>query len=166
MSGGKSILTALAIALGSFPFSASAQPIFPLNTELPTTVLTVCSDRAASLEQAELSKRLGLEPFSGQRLLEALSRLCARMNVSVTPYRTESTIAPYITWATTYVPGSEKTFQLTYRGKTYTIPYGVTLQTMMFYEADVYNPKSNNRYSAWVEIPDRPFLLEYFRGNP
>lgn len=161
-----SMMTLLAIIWGSLPLPANAQAAFPLNSELPPMVLRVCAGLAGAVEQAELSRRVGLEPFSRARVNEARSRSCEAILVSITPRRRVPTIVPYMTWMTTYVPGSDTTFQVTDRGKTYAIPYRTTLQRTTFYEADVYDPINNDRYSAWAEIPDRPYLLEYFRDNP
>mgnify|MGYP003386137803 CR=1 FL=1 len=150
------------IVLSAHAMPAGAQPVFALDYELPFMALRVCSSPEASREQAKLSEPFGRQPFSIEQM-NTRHPSCRMLMVKVVPRSPET--GHFNTWAITYVPESQKTFEATDGGKTYTVPYGFSVQRARFYFADM-REQNDKSFKAWVEIPDRPYMTDYFLRNP
>ena len=152
------------LALAGLTPPISAQPIFELDYGLPRMALHVCYTFEAAGKQAKLSEQAGRLPFDSERLTLAKDHHCRHLLVTLTPKQPVTAIAPYMSWQFSYAPGSGSTFEAMESGKRYTVPYRPTLQRTLFYVAEVLD-QNDNRYLAWVAIPDRPYLSDYFKNE-
>jgi hypothetical protein len=150
------------IGLCGLAMPASAQPIFALDYELPWMILRICPSPESSREQAKLSEEFGRQPYSKEKMHTRAPK-CLISMVKVVPRSPET--GPFNTWAITYVSGSQKTFDAEDGDRTYTVPYDFTVQRARFYFADMTEEKGIS-FKAWVEIPDRPYMVDYFLRNP
>lgn len=144
---------------------ARAQPIFPLGVPLPLMGLRVCVSPESALAQSKLSEGLGREAFSKESMVKEKFERCRLLAAHATPLERALNVPSYMTWMVTYSARGGTSLEAKHNGKTYTVPYIFALQRTSWYFAEL-RDLENTTFRAWVEIPDKPYMVDYLLNRP
>lgn len=153
-----SALAGLVLQSGLAP-RAFAQDRFVRGGELPMMALKACVSLQAAMRQATLSRDLGLLSFENAKADPRKEADCRTLRVRARPYLLEP-VAPYMAWQATYDRSGPLSIVETFEGRSYSVPYSYQRQLTKIYKA-VVTDKDGARFEGWVEIAERPYMMEF-----
>jgi hypothetical protein len=134
---------------------------------LVVQALRVCPSEQAAIAEARQNTDLALHSFDVVRFAHPNSETACKLVTVELPVDYEqhvvSSIAPHRAWAITY----DKTSSLAFRSPAAEgreVRYAYRIQTVRYYHV-VFRGVDGNTYRGWLEVPARPYMLDWARDN-
>lgn len=128
--------------------------------------MLICPTLAAAHVQAAYSKAYGAgpPPSDQNEWGTVVSPQCHGLQVTVTPLRLEQAIEPIIIWTDRLDSRGKLTADTSRHGRGVTLRTSPERQFARYYYSKMVS--LNGQVAAgWVEIPDRPYAVEFLKGN-
>ncbi len=125
--------------------------------------LRVCVTLDATRHQASASADLAKKPYDESAAAAAKPPGCEIIPAFVTLLRKEPAIQPFKAWANSVDPDGKYVAKLSHQGQHYVFHTAPKIQQVTYYFSSVRTP-AGTTHTAWVEIPERPYVVEYLAG--